>query len=66
MTIFEENGITKTRIKVSKNNLDTNKKLIGSYIAKYGGDFQKQSSRFVYFVVNADLINKGVSSEFLR
>ena len=58
MTLFEENGIARTRIKVSKKHLDTYKKIIGSYIAKYGGDFEKQSSRFVYYIVNADLINK--------
>jgi len=46
-----------TRIKVSIKNLSVYKKLIDSYISRFGGYEEKRNKRFVYFIVEADLMN---------
>lgn len=51
-----DNG--KTRIKVSKKNFRYYEKTIKSYIALYGGKLEKENSRYIYYIVNADLLNK--------
>lgn len=47
-----------TQIKVPVNQLSVYKKLILSYIALHGGRETKRNSRFIYFEIDADLMNK--------
>ena len=47
-----------TRIKCPLKEYPAFKRLIASYIALYGGREEKRSSRFIYFVVEADLLNR--------
>ena len=46
-----------TRIKVPLNQLSVYKKLIDSFIFRYGGREEKRNKRFVYYIVEADLLN---------
>lgn len=46
-----------TRIKVALKELPKYKKLINTYISIHGGREEKRNKRFVYFIVDADLLN---------
>ena len=51
-----DNGYT--RLKVSKRQLKSYETLITSYIMVFGGKCVKESSRFIYYIVYTDLINR--------
>ncbi len=53
----------KTRIKVPLKQLSVYKKLIDSYIALYGGKEEKRSSKYVYYIIEADLLNRKKESK---
>lgn len=48
----------KTQIKVSKKNYLQYKTLIDTYIMIYGGEKGKENSRWIYFTINTDLLNR--------
>lgn len=47
-----------TRIKVSKKEFPYCKAIIEVYNKLYGVEFEKSNSRYIYYIVNADLLNK--------
>lgn len=51
-----DNGYT--RLKVPKKQFKVYEELIKSYIIFFGGKCIKESSRFIYYVIYADLISK--------
>lgn len=58
MSIFEENGIRKTRIRVPViNAYPLYLPQIHAYIALYGGREEKRSSRYFYYIIDKDLLN---------
>ena len=50
--------INHTTLKVSLAELPSCKDIIAAYLALYGGCEMKRSSRFVYYEINANLLNK--------
>lgn len=48
----------KTIIKVTKKQFPYYEKIIKSYIILYGGKLEKENSRYIYYIINADLLNK--------
>ena len=56
MTLIEKTG--QTRIKVGRKAYDKCESVIASYIAVHGGRKEKESSRYLYFIIDADLLNR--------
>ena len=58
LTLIEKEG--RTRIKVSKAQYPKYASVIDGYILLYGGRKERESARFVYFIVDADIIARGL------
>lgn len=58
MKIVENKNGRKTILKVSRTGFLRYKTLIDSYILLYGGKPTKESSRFLYFEIDVDLLNR--------
>ena len=56
-------GEKETRIKCPLKNYTKMKTLINSYLHLYGGKEEKKNSRYIYFIVHADLLNRKRSGE---
>lgn len=57
MLIEKEN---KTRIKVSKAQYPKYASVIDGYMLLYGGRKERESSRYVYFIIDADVMARGL------
>jgi hypothetical protein len=57
MTLIEKTG--QTRIKCSIKAYPRYAAVIDGYITLHGGRKERETSRYVYYIVDADLMNKG-------
>lgn len=58
LTLIENEG--RTRIKVSKSQYPKYASVINGYMLLYGGRKERESSRYVYFIIDADVMAMGV------
>ena len=54
MTLIE--GKNQTRIKVSLKKLPQYEQIIKAYIAAHGGREERRTTRYVYFIIDANII----------
>lgn len=57
MTLIEKTG--QTRIKVSMKKLPQYERIIKAYILMHGGREERRTTKYAYFIVNADLLYRG-------
>lgn len=57
MTLIEKTG--QTRIKVSLKKLPQYERIIKAYIQMHGGREERRTTKYAYFIVNADLLYRG-------
>ena len=55
MTLIEKTG--QTRIRCDRKAYPHYAAMIAGYIALYGGRRERESTRYIYFIVDADIIN---------
>lgn len=58
LTLIEKEN--KTRIKVSKAQYPKYASVIDGYMLLYGGRKERESTRFVYFIIDADVLTRGL------
>lgn len=58
LTLIENEG--RTRIKVSRAQYPKYASVIDGYMLLYGGRKERESSRYVYFIINADVMARGL------
>jgi len=61
LTLIEKTN--QTRIKVSLKKLPKYERIINTYIRVHGGREERRTTRYVYFIINADIIYKQTSRE---
>lgn len=61
LTLIEKTN--QTRIKVSLKKLPKYECIINTYIRVHGGREERRTTRYVYFIINADIIYKQTSRE---
>lgn len=61
LTLIEKTN--QTRIKVSLKKLPQYERIIRAYIRVHGGREERRTTRYVYFIINADIIYKQKSKE---
>ncbi len=57
LTLIEKTN--QTRIKVSLKKLPQYERIIKAYIQTHGGREERRTTRYVYFIIDADVIYKG-------
>lgn len=57
LTLIEKTN--QTRIKVSLKKLLQYERIIRAYIQMHGGREERRTTRYVYFIIDADIIYKG-------
>lgn len=57
LTLIENTN--QTRIKVSLKKLPQYERIIRAYIQAHGGREERRTTRYVYFIIDADVIYKG-------
>jgi hypothetical protein len=57
LTLIEKTN--QTRIKVSLKKLPLYERIIKAYIQAHGGREERRTTRYVYFIIDADVIYKG-------
>jgi hypothetical protein len=58
LTLIENEG--RTRIKVSRAKYPIYASIIDGYILLYGGRKERESSRYVYYIIDADVMARGL------
>lgn len=58
LALIEKEG--RTRIKVSKSQYPKYASVIDGYMLLYGGRKERESSRYMYFIIDADLLARGL------
>ena len=58
LTLIENEG--RTRIKVSKVQYSKYEPVINGYILLYGGRKERESSRYIYFIIDAYVMARGL------
>lgn len=59
MLIEKEN---KTRIKVSKTQYPKYASVIDGYMLLYGGRKERETARYIYYIIDADILSRGLNA----